>query len=138
MSKVNVIEGNGFYKIKNTNTSPEIVLNYKTGNFAIKGVSLMADPVGFYTQVFNLIKKIISENKFKDLNVSFHFLYINTQSNKQIVGILSYFESLKIKTKLTWYYSDEEIAELGTHLRELIDIPLILEYRPEDKNYIDL
>ncbi len=138
MSKVNVIEGNGFYKIKNTNTSPEIILDYKTGNFSIKGISLMADPVDFYMNVFDLIKEIISKNNFKSLNVSFHFFYINTQSNKQIVGLLSYFERLKIKTKVTWYYSDEEIAELGTHFRELIDIPLILEYRPEDKNYIDL
>ncbi len=138
MKSIEVIQSADYYKVKPTNLWPEIIINHKLQEISFKGFSLMADPLSFYEQVFKLIKKVIKEYNFKRLKVSFHFFYINTQSLKQIVSFFSYFETLKIPVEVIWYYSDEEIAELGSHICDLSNIPVKLKYSPEDKNSFNL
>ncbi len=135
MDKLHVIEADGYYKIRFTNLSPEVVIDYRRWEINIKGISLMADPVGFYSQVFDFIKNVIKRKAPGHLRVSFHFFYINTQTIKQVVSFFSYLESLNARVNLVWYYSDEEIAELGSHLSELVNLPISLEYNSEDKKF---
>ena len=134
MSQVEVIKSEGYYKIQETNTSPGIFIDLRQNKVEFEGISLMAEPVSFYIQVFDLIKTIIKKHQFTKLQVTFHFYYINTQSFKQIVSFFSYLESLNIKVEIIWYYSDEEIAELGSHLCDLLNLPLSLEYKPRKAN----
>ena len=139
MAKIELKEGQGYYKIEATRVSPEVIFDYKEGVLSFRGFSLMPDSVDFYEKVLEIFQKGVERLESPKLKVIFHFIYLNTQSLKQIVsGLFNYIERLNVQVELYWYYSDEEMAELGTHLRELSDIPMHLEYKPQDKRYFDL
>jgi len=128
MENLDIVTEDNYILIKATDVSPEVLIEFKDNKVSFKGYSLMSDSSIFYKSVYEVIKKTIQEKSFSSLTLIYNFTYINSQSLKQIISFFYYIESLNIPVEINWYYSDEENAELGIQLREIIEVPFKLFY----------
>ncbi len=138
MSDIEVIKTNNYYKIPSGKDSPEVIFNWKDKTLKIEGLSLMADAYSFYGSLRTLLLDLFDRFHIDKLQVFIHYYYVNTHSLKHIVSFLSTLEKFGKNCKIYWYYSDEEINELGQNLNELIDIDFEFIYKPSDKNLFEL
>jgi len=128
MENLDIVKEDNYILIKATDVSPEVLIEFKDNKVSFKGYSLMSDSSRFYKNVYEIINKTIQEKSFSSLTLIYNFTYINSQSLKQIISFFYYIESLNIPVEIKWYYSDEENAELGIQLREIIEVPFKLFY----------
>ena len=128
MENLDIVKEDNYILIKATDVSPEVLIEFKDNKISFKGYSLMSDSSRFYINLYEIINKTIQEKSFSSLTLIYNFTYINSQSLKQIISFFYYIESLNIPVEINWYYSDEENAELGIQLREIIEVPFKLFY----------
>jgi len=106
---------------------PEIDLNPKENVFIIKGRSIPENAYDFYLPVLDWLDNYIKSPN--SLTVfEFRFEHLNTHSTQQIMKILQRLKKLlnESRAKLKWYYNkdDNDMLELGTRLKDLIDVDL--------------
>ncbi len=134
MSKA--LENNDEFRIEATNVSPQVVINTKDNTFSIIGNSILNNSYNFYKNIFDKLHDLIEQNKFPHLTAIIHLNFVNTQGIKEIINLLNYLENVSIPVKILWYYSDEDINDLGTQIGELINLKFEKVYKtPENFNF---
>lgn len=114
--------------INGTEDTPNIVLNYESGEFIISGRSLPEDVTSFYRPVLDWLDSFA--NNPKD-GSKFHFKleYFNTASSKILLDIFMKMEEIiegsSTKMSIAWYYqdSDSDMQEAGEEYSELVTVP---------------
>jgi len=110
-------------KIPSTPDTPEVDFNKETGRFQISGRSLTDNPQDFYQSVLAWLKAYCAAPN-SETNLIFKFEYINVQSSKSVLDILTTIEGIK-GVKVCWYFNeeDEDMEEIGEEIAELVQIP---------------
>lgn len=114
-------------KLPETNETPAINLESKAGSFLISGRSIIDDPTSFYKPIINWVKEYsLAPNSTTEF--SFKFEYLNTESAKSILDILTVLENIP-GAKVLWYFreEDEDMEEIGEELSELVRLPFELK-----------
>ena len=109
--------------LEETEETPKIILDKQKGIFEISGRSLIETPSEFYKPVLKWIETYSKDpNSFT--TCVFKLEYINTDSAKRILDVLSAFEHVK-DMKVSWYFheDDEDMEETGEEFSELVEIP---------------
>jgi len=114
--------------IKETEDTPLIHFNPKTGRFEIIGNSIPENVYLFYDPVLTWLDKYI-ENPGKETEFIFQMKMISSSSSKMFFDILNKIDVLNENTnsevKVTWLYSiyDDEIREIGIEYRDFMNVP---------------
>ena len=113
--------------IDETEDTPKIILDKQNGIFEFSGRSLQEDPSEFYGPVLKWIENYAKDSN-PSTNCSFKLEYINTDSAKHILDVLSVFKLIK-GAKISWYFheDDEDMEETGQDFSELVEIPFELK-----------
>ncbi|MBK5278467.1 MAG: DUF1987 domain-containing protein [Bacteroidia bacterium] len=112
--------------IEGTEDTPKIIFDKQKEIFEISGRSLIENSLEFYKPVLKWIMAY-SQNPNPTTICSFKLEYINTDSAKRILDVLSAFDKIK-ETKIIWYFheDDEDMEETGEEFSELVEIPFEL------------
>jgi len=114
--------------IKQTEDTPLIHFDSKSGEFIIKGNSLPENIHLFYDPVLEWLDRYI-ENPASKTKVKFQMKMISSASSKIFFDILSKIDVLNENTKsvvkVTWLYSiyDDEIREIGVDYKDIMNVP---------------
>jgi hypothetical protein len=114
--------------ITDTNETPGVVLDAAKSHFEISGRSLCDSPNNFYKDIIEWLKEYaLAPNSLTDF--TFKFEYLNTQSAKSILDILTVLEGIS-GAKVSWHFNedDEDMEEIGEELAELVNVPF--EFMP--------
>ena len=131
------IENNDEFHIQASNISPEVIINTKDHKLSITGNSILNNSYSFYKNIYEKIRSFIQQNKLPELIVEIHLNFVNTQGIKEIINLLNYLEHVSIPVKIIWYYSDDDINDLGTQIGELIDLSFEKIYKEPSKFNFD-
>jgi pyruvate/2-oxoacid:ferredoxin oxidoreductase alpha subunit len=109
-------------------STPEVILNAKTGLVSFGGKSRPEDPDLFFMPITDWIIDYI-KNPAKKTTLVFKFSYFNTSTSKKLIEILLLFDVLFISGKeieINWHYKvqDEDMLEDGEMLNELTEAPV--------------
>ncbi|MFP4527826.1 MAG: DUF1987 domain-containing protein [Candidatus Kapaibacterium sp.] len=113
--------------IKETGTTPEIVLDANSARLSFSGESYPENALDFYKKIFEWIKSFATAHKGGIL-VEFNLIYFNTSSSKAIMDILDildgYHRSGAGEVTVKWYYQeeDEDILETGEEFAEGLEL----------------
>lgn len=113
--------------IEGTDRTPEVDLDFKTGNLKISGRSIPENPIGFFKIIEEHIAIYILDPKPKTV-FSVVLEYFNTSTSKCLVDIFKKLESLHSSDNqvlVVWYYEqdDEEIMDSGEDYKDIVNIP---------------
>jgi hypothetical protein len=116
------------FKNEPSKRTPWIIL--EPGKIFIMGRSVLENPGELYRPVHDWIIKY-TENYLEKTTIQLGFEYINSSSTKWIFTIIKELAKLKEPVKditVTWYYEkgDEDMIELGTIIRSLVDCSLVV------------
>ena len=108
--------------IEETDSTPEIKINFTEGVFEIKGVSIPEDAEGFYSVLLENAEKYIKSNPIGVSKLVFKLVYINTSTSAILGKFIKFFESFETdnyNTQVTWYYEegDEDMRDIGDDFR---------------------
>jgi hypothetical protein len=109
--------------IKPTSISPEINFK-KEGLIEIRGISTIENPDSFYKPVFEWISEYVKKPAEKTV-INFDMEYYNTSSQMwifKIMELLADLAKVKNEVQLNWFYTDEDMKELGEDLESLLHI----------------
>jgi len=112
--------------IKETDDSPEVILDREKQHFEISGKSLPEDVSAFFEPVLSWLRNY-SRDPLPETQVNIRMTYFNTASSKLILDIFMILEELKEtghKVQINWYYPgyDEEMKEAGIEYSEMLDL----------------
>ncbi|MDO8998146.1 MAG: DUF1987 domain-containing protein [Bacteroidota bacterium] len=118
--------------IKQTNETPEIVLDAQNGNFSFSGKSFPENVNDFYGETLKYIESYIEQPKEKT-NLEFNWVYFNTATSKIIVKTIMLLKSVTLKDKafeINWKCSkdDELMLEKGEEFKELLGADFSISY----------
>ena len=117
-------------QIQKTKNSPEIIMNFDTGELEILGESYPENAVAFYKPVFEWLNKATAAKK--TIKLTFKLDYFNTSSSKCVIDILDnldkYFSNGG-KAEVVWYYKkdDDDMMETGEEFSSDIKVPFKIE-----------
>ncbi len=131
------IENNDEFYLEASNISPEVIISPRNHKLSITGNSILNNSFNFYKNIYDKIRTLIQQNKLPELLVEIHLNFINTQGIKEIINLLNYLEHVAIPVKIIWYYSDDDINDLGTQIGELIDLEFEKIYKEPTKFNFD-
>jgi hypothetical protein len=113
-------------EIKDTASSPGIILNPETGEFIFTGRSLPEDPMEFYEPVLGWIENYIA-NPIDNAKFEFKLTYFNTASSKVFFNIFQTIDKLNVdrpdvNNRILIYTNsdDEDLMELFEYYKELL------------------
>ncbi len=129
MKEPTIIDNPDLFSIEGTQISPHIILDKENQMLIIEGNSMLSTSYNFYKNIFKQLESIFQEHKFDKLDVIIHFIYINTQGIKEIISLINLLEKSKIPVHITWFYSDEDINDLGTQICELTKLDFEIKYK---------
>lgn len=112
-------------KIKGTPNRPEIDFNAETGELVIYGKSILENAIGFYEPILEWID-MYCDSPAEMTNLHLKLEYFNTSTSKFLLSIIEKIEELYqggAEAKVHWYYTDEDMEELGEDYSNLIDVP---------------
>jgi hypothetical protein len=103
--------------------TPNINLDAATNTFQITGRSLSDKPGEFYRPVIEWLTTY-SKTPNPETVLIFKFEYLNTESSKSILDILTVAEKIS-GAKVNWFFNedDEDMEEIGEEISELVNIP---------------
>lgn len=112
--------------IKETDDSPEVILDRKKQHFEISGKSLPEDVSAFFEPVLSWLRNY-SHDPLPETQLNIRMTYFNTASSKLLLDIFMILEELKEKghkVQINWYYPgyDEEMKEAGIEYSEMLDL----------------
>lgn len=113
-----------------TEKTPELILNYKTGDITIIGRSIIKDNPYFYSELIEAIEKYI-ENPAPITIAHIQLDYFGEMSSKSLLEVFRKLESIhrkKSDVSINWYYSfeDKDMRETGEDFEHLLNIPFRL------------
>ena len=111
--------------IEPTKTTPFVKISATERLLEIKGRSYSEDTVGFFSQVNEKVRGLLSGHD--SLEVKFAIEYFNTSSAKCIFDVLSTVASLNIPKQninVKWFYEEDDIdmLEIGNDYRDLSNL----------------
>ena len=111
-----------------TDDTPYIEVDNELGYIEFSGKSLPEDSFDFFAPVEASIKKYISDPK-KKTTINLKLEYLNSASQKRIIGIISLFNSFSergFEVELNWLYpnNDEDIIDEGKEFAKMISLPM--------------
>jgi hypothetical protein len=113
------------FELKETATTPYILLDHKEGIIRIEGRSIPENVIEFYQPVLNWIDTYIKE-PCDSTTVIFKLEYFNTSSSKRIFDIMKKTEGIAAQNgksvTINWYYEedDEDIFFAGNDYKTLV------------------
>lgn len=112
-------------KISGNSYRPEVDFNPQTGDLIISGRSILENSPKFYDPIMDWFKAYAHHPAEK---TRFHIKldYFNTSSSKSLLSIIEILDEMHQSGKhieILWYYSDEDMEELGEDYSHMIDIP---------------
>jgi len=110
-------------QIAESNETPAVELDPHSSHFEISGRSLSDNPKVFYAKIVEWLEEYANApNSTTDF--AFKFEYLNPESAKSILDILTVLEKIN-GAKVSWYFKedDEDMEEIGEELAELVGIP---------------
>ena len=115
------------FKIKETETTPNVILDKENGVFKFEGKTLPENVNVFYQPIIDWFTEYINDPNEKTI-VDIKLEYINTASSKALFSIFLKLEQLKNNTKkviIRWYYADddEDMKDVGEEYDDVIKVP---------------
>lgn len=115
--------------IEETDTTPEIKINFTDGIFEIKGVSIPEDAEGFYHTLLENVENYIQSNPIGTTQLIFKLVYINTSTSAilgRFIKILENIQSNTHDTQILWYYEegDEDMKDIGNDFKGFTSLSL--------------
>ena len=129
MKDPTIIDNSDLFSIEGTQISPHVIFDIQNQMLIIEGNSMLSTSHNFYKKIFNKLESVLKKNNIDKLDVNIHFIYINTQGIKEIISLINFFEKSKIPVHITWFYSDEDINDLGTQICELTNLHFEVQYK---------
>lgn len=116
-----------YLHIKSTEKTPEIKLDFKTGDLTIHGRSIIKDNPAFYTQVLEALD-VYCENPAPITIAHVQLDYFGDLTSKALLEIFKKLESIHLKKSevfVNWYYAydDKTMRETGEDYEHLLSIP---------------
>ncbi|HNP06549.1 MAG TPA: DUF1987 domain-containing protein [Cyclobacteriaceae bacterium] len=113
--------------IAETPETPNVLMDKTQGKFHVAGRSLIENANDFYHPIVEWLKEYAKEPN-PETDISFKFEYLNINSSKSVLDLLTVLEKTKGVT-VTWYFNeeDEDMEEIGEELAELVTIPFKFE-----------
>lgn len=113
-----------------TDKTPEIKLDFKTGDLSISGRSIINDNPKFYNELINALEQYCL-NPAPVTIVHVQLDYFGDQSSRSLLEVFKLLESLHLKksdVSINWYYTyeDKEMRETGEDYEHLLNIPFRL------------
>ena len=110
-------------QLPETSETPAVLLDSKSGTFKVSGRSLSDNPAIFYKPVISWLKAY-SQTPNNTTPFIFKFEYLNTESAKSILDVLTILDTIS-GTTVIWYFNeeDEDMEEIGEELAELVKVP---------------
>lgn len=114
-------------RIISTGVSPEVIFDYDTNNFSIRGRSVVTEVDSFYAPLINWLEQ--AEGKInKRLDFVFDLEYFNIYSSKRILFILYKLRDLResgADINVIWHFSieDDEMKEVGEDFACMVNLP---------------
>ncbi|MFA6404034.1 MAG: DUF1987 domain-containing protein [Salinivirgaceae bacterium] len=122
--------------IKETTSTPKVVLDSRNNNFEFQGCSRPEDVRNFYMPIINWLEKFrdtkaaieVEKHATNPIIFKFKLDYFNSSSAKFILDILVLINQLHlngINLKIDWFYNqnDDDMLEVGKELSEVVDFP---------------
>lgn len=104
-----------------TEKTPSVRFNSKTGVLDISGKSLTENAFEFYKPLLDKIKEYINAPS-EQTTVNITFEYFNTASSKSMMDLILAFEPLQKQGKLTinWFYEsgDDDMFEVAEDFKD--------------------
>jgi len=113
--------------ITETDETPGVIMDKANGKFQVIGKSLTDNASTFYQPIIEWLTAYAKEPN-PETGISFKFEYLNIDSSKSILDLLTILDKVKGVT-VTWYFNeeDEDMEEIGEELAELVNIPFEFE-----------
>jgi hypothetical protein len=113
-----------------TDKTPEIKLDFKTGDLSISGRSIINDNPKFYNELINALEQYCL-NPAPVTIVHVQLDYFGDKSSRSLLEVFKLLESLHLKksdVSINWYYTYEnkEMRETGEDYEHLLNIPFRL------------
>jgi len=113
------------FEIKETGTTPHVVLDGENGVLTFEGRSIPENVIEFFQPIIKWIEEY-SVNPQQETKVFFKLEYFNTSSSKRIFDVMKRVETMAVqsgkKVVISWYYEedDEDIFFAGSDYKALI------------------
>jgi histidinol phosphatase-like PHP family hydrolase len=119
-----------FLHITATDKTPEIKLDFKTGDLSIHGRSIINQQPDFYNTLIQALDQYCA-NPAPVTIAHVQLDYFGDKSSKSLLEIFKRLESIHRKKSdvyINWYYSyeDKEMRETGEDYENLLNIPFRL------------
>ena len=123
--------------IKETDTTPIVVLDKENGVFKFEGKTLPENVTVFYQPIIDWFTEYIKDPNPETV-IDLKLEYINTASSKALFSLFLKLEEIAKKgldIKIKWYYADddEDMKDVGEEYEDVIKIPFEhIEFEAED------
>ena len=120
------------YIVEGNHQTPEVKFR-KEGELKLSGRSIPDDADIFYNPVIDWVSEYVKEAPY---HTSFiiDLDYLNINSSKKILDILYHLHTLVDngkKPEVIWFYSDDEMLEIGQDYDMLLNIPFKFQKRQD-------
>lgn len=111
-----------------TEDTPDVKLDYESGQYVFSGRSLPEDVNSFYEPVLGWLNEFGMNPKSGSF-FDFKLEYFNTASSKVLLDILIKLEEIQndknCQLTVRWHYqqNDEDMQEAGEEYKELVEVP---------------
>ncbi len=126
---------NNILQIDGNTSRPTVIFNASTGQLRLMGRSILENSIRFYEPILKWIDEYIKHPAEK---TEFHMAleYFNTSTSKYLLQIMQQFESMFRSgpdVSIVWYYSDEDMKDLGLDYQQIIRVPFEFRALEESK-----
>ena len=116
--------------IKETEMTPAVNLNCKSGMMQFYGNSYPEDAGSFYIPIMNWLDNYVESPAAKSI-LDIDLGYLNSFSSKYIMHIMEDFQKIYVtsgEVSVVWYYEmdDDDMKEVGEMYQDIFEFPIEL------------
>lgn len=113
-----------------TDKTPEVILDFASGDLSVCGRSIIKDSPEFYRQLIDTLE-IYIQNPAPITIAHIQLDYFGEMSSRSLLEVFKKLESIhrvKSDVSINWYYSfeDKDMRETGEDFEHLLNIPFRL------------
>ncbi len=113
-----------------TDKTPEVILDFSSGDLSVCGRSIIKDAPDFYRELIDALDTYI-KNPAPITIAHIQLDYFGEMSSKSLLEVFKKLESIhriKSDVSINWYYSfeDKDMRETGEDFENLLNIPFRL------------
>ncbi|SCA56974.1 conserved hypothetical protein [Candidatus Terasakiella magnetica] len=106
-----------------TERSPELLFDFKTNTFQIRGESYPEDVNEFYGSSLEILEEFLKAQDNSDISFIFELIYFNSSTAKVLMTLFELLDEVAEignKVVVEWHYDEEDdnMCELGEELGE--------------------